>query len=123
MPAADTHAADSAGSRLTIPASTLMHSSVCPRASERKSGGIFFRGNYLRGGPTPLLLAQPAPAPGMADNHPNNLTQKARTLLMEDAGALDGLIAAGISLAIIAIVNTLGGTLNTKFTSINTSLK
>jgi pilus assembly protein Flp/PilA len=34
-----------------------------------------------------------------------------------------GLIAAGISLAIIAIVNTLGGTLNTKFTAINTSLK
>jgi pilus assembly protein Flp/PilA len=34
-----------------------------------------------------------------------------------------GLIAAGISLAIITIVNTLGGTLNTKFTSINTSLK
>jgi pilus assembly protein Flp/PilA len=34
-----------------------------------------------------------------------------------------GLIAAGISLAIIAIVNTLGSTLNTKFTSINTSLK
>jgi pilus assembly protein Flp/PilA len=30
-----------------------------------------------------------------------------------------GLIAAGISLAIIAIVNTLGGTLKTKFTSIN----
>ena len=34
-----------------------------------------------------------------------------------------GLIAAGISLAIIAAVNTLGSTLNTKFTSINTSLK
>ena len=34
-----------------------------------------------------------------------------------------GLIAAGISLAIIAIVNTLGGTVNDKFTSINTSLK
>jgi pilus assembly protein Flp/PilA len=34
-----------------------------------------------------------------------------------------GLIAAGISLAIIAIVNTLGTTLNTKFTSINSSLK
>ena len=33
-----------------------------------------------------------------------------------------GLIAAGISLAIIAMVNTLGGTLNTKFTTINTSL-
>ena len=28
---------------LTIPASTLMHSSVCPRASDRKSDGIFFR--------------------------------------------------------------------------------
>jgi pilus assembly protein Flp/PilA len=34
-----------------------------------------------------------------------------------------GLIAAGISLAIIAAVNTLGTTLNTKFTGINTSLK
>jgi pilus assembly protein Flp/PilA len=34
-----------------------------------------------------------------------------------------GLIAAGISLAIIAVVNGLGSTLNTKFTNINTSLK
>ena len=34
-----------------------------------------------------------------------------------------GLIAAGISLAIIAVVNGLGTRLNTKFTSINTSLK
>jgi pilus assembly protein Flp/PilA len=34
-----------------------------------------------------------------------------------------GLIAAGISLAIIAVVNGLGSNLNTKFTSINTSLK
>jgi pilus assembly protein Flp/PilA len=34
-----------------------------------------------------------------------------------------GLIAAGIALAIIAIVNGLGAKLNTKFTSINTSLK
>jgi pilus assembly protein Flp/PilA len=34
-----------------------------------------------------------------------------------------GLIAAGISLAIIAAVNGLGSTLNAKFTSINTSLK
>ena len=34
-----------------------------------------------------------------------------------------GLIAAGISLAIIAVVNGLGSTLNTKFSSINTSLK
>jgi pilus assembly protein Flp/PilA len=34
-----------------------------------------------------------------------------------------GLIAAGISLAIIAIVNGLGVKLNTKFAAINTSLK
>ena len=34
-----------------------------------------------------------------------------------------GLIAAGISLAIIAVVNGLGSNLNTKFSSINTSLK
>jgi pilus assembly protein Flp/PilA len=34
-----------------------------------------------------------------------------------------GLIAAGISLAIIAVVNGLGSKLNTKFASINTSLK
>jgi pilus assembly protein Flp/PilA len=33
------------------------------------------------------------------------------------------LIAAGISLAIIAVVNGLGTNLNEKFTSINTSLK
>jgi pilus assembly protein Flp/PilA len=34
-----------------------------------------------------------------------------------------GLIAAGISLAIIVVVNGLGAKLNTKFTAINTSLK
>ena len=34
-----------------------------------------------------------------------------------------GLIAAGIALAIIATVNGLGSNLNTKFTSINSSLK
>jgi pilus assembly protein Flp/PilA len=34
-----------------------------------------------------------------------------------------GLIAAGISLAIIAVVNGIGSNLNTKFNSINTSLK
>jgi pilus assembly protein Flp/PilA len=46
--------------------------------------------------------------------------------LLDQSGATAieyGLIAAGISLAIIAIVNTLGGTLNTNFTSINSSLK
>jgi pilus assembly protein Flp/PilA len=34
-----------------------------------------------------------------------------------------GLIAAGISLAIIAVVNGVGSNLSTKFTSINNSLK
>jgi pilus assembly protein Flp/PilA len=34
-----------------------------------------------------------------------------------------GLIAAGISLAIITVVNGLGTNLNDKFTSINSSLK
>jgi pilus assembly protein Flp/PilA len=34
-----------------------------------------------------------------------------------------GLIAAGISLAIIAVVNGLGTSLSTKFASISTSLK
>jgi pilus assembly protein Flp/PilA len=34
-----------------------------------------------------------------------------------------GLIAAGIALAIITAVNGLGSTLNTNYTSINTSLK
>ena len=34
-----------------------------------------------------------------------------------------GLIAAGIALAIITVVNNLGSSLNTKFGSISTSLK
>ena len=46
--------------------------------------------------------------------------------LADESGATAieyGLIAAGISLAIIAAVNGLGTTLNAKFSSINTSLK
>ena len=46
--------------------------------------------------------------------------------LSDESGATAieyGLIAAGIALAIIAVVNGLGTTLNTKFDSINTSLK
>ena len=49
-----------------------------------------------------------------------------RKFLADESGATAieyGLIAAGISLAIIAIVTGLGTKLNTKFTSINTSLK
>ena len=46
--------------------------------------------------------------------------------LSDESGATAieyGLIAAGISLAIIAVVNGLGTNLNDKFTSINSSLK
>jgi pilus assembly protein Flp/PilA len=46
--------------------------------------------------------------------------------LSDESGATAieyGLIAAGIALAIIAIVNGLGSNLNTMFSSINTSLK
>ena len=46
--------------------------------------------------------------------------------LKDESGATAieyGLIAAGIALAIITVVNSLGSTLNTKFTSISTGLK
>jgi len=46
--------------------------------------------------------------------------------MKDDSGATAieyGLIAAGISVAIIAVVNGLGTTLNAKFTSISTQLK
>jgi pilus assembly protein Flp/PilA len=46
--------------------------------------------------------------------------------LSDDSGATAieyGLIAAGIALAIIAAVNTLGTTMSNKFMSINNSLK
>jgi pilus assembly protein Flp/PilA len=46
--------------------------------------------------------------------------------MKDDSGATAieyGLIAAGISVAIIAVVNGLGSTLNTKFNSISTQLK
>ena len=49
-----------------------------------------------------------------------------KAFLKDESGATAieyGLIAAGISLAIIAVVNGLGTKLNTKFGSINTSLK
>jgi pilus assembly protein Flp/PilA len=49
-----------------------------------------------------------------------------RNFLADESGATAieyGLIAAGIALAIITIVNGLGTKLNTKFTAINSSLK
>jgi pilus assembly protein Flp/PilA len=49
-----------------------------------------------------------------------------KEFLADETGATAieyGLIAAGISLAIISIVNGLGSKLSTKFTAINSSLK
>jgi pilus assembly protein Flp/PilA len=49
-----------------------------------------------------------------------------RTFIADESGATAieyGLIAAGISLAIIAAVNGLGTNLKTKFTSVNSSIK
>jgi pilus assembly protein Flp/PilA len=48
------------------------------------------------------------------------------SFLRDESGATAieyGLIAAGIALAVIAVVNGIGTKLNTKFTSINNSLK
>jgi pilus assembly protein Flp/PilA len=55
-----------------------------------------------------------------------SMTNIFKQFIADESGATAieyGLIAAGISLAIIAVVNGLGTKLNTKFTSINTSLK
>jgi pilus assembly protein Flp/PilA len=54
------------------------------------------------------------------------LKQKILKFLADESGATAieyGLIAAGIALAIIAVVNGLGTNLNAQFTSINSSLK
>ena len=55
-----------------------------------------------------------------------NMTRIILKFFADESGATAieyGLIAAGISLAIIAAVNGVGSTLNTKFTSLNSSLK
>ena len=54
------------------------------------------------------------------------MTKVLQNFLADESGATAieyGLIAAGISLAIIAAVNGLGTKLNTKFVAINNSLK
>jgi pilus assembly protein Flp/PilA len=54
------------------------------------------------------------------------MMQVFKDFLADETGATAieyGLIAAGISLAIIAAVNGIGTKLNARFTSINTSLK
>jgi pilus assembly protein Flp/PilA len=54
------------------------------------------------------------------------LNDDARRFLRDDAGATAieyGLIAAGIAVAIIVAVGTLGSNLNTTFSSVSTALK
>jgi len=54
------------------------------------------------------------------------MTKLFARFLQDQSGATAieyGLIAAGISIAIITVVNGLGTNLNNKFTSINSSLK
>ena len=54
------------------------------------------------------------------------MTKLMKRFIADETGATAieyGLIAAGISLAIITAVNGLGTTLKLKFTAINTSLK
>ena len=54
------------------------------------------------------------------------MVAKFRQFLRDESGATAieyGLIAAGISIAIIAVVNGIGGKLKTTFTTINTQLK
>ena len=53
------------------------------------------------------------------------MRERLQAFLKDESGATAieyGLIAAGIALAIIAVVNGLGAKLNTKFTSISTQL-
>lgn len=54
------------------------------------------------------------------------LLNKLKAFVKDESGATAieyGLIAAGISVAIIAVINGMGTKLNTKFTSISTQLK
>jgi pilus assembly protein Flp/PilA len=54
------------------------------------------------------------------------MTKLSARFLNDESGAPAieyGLIAAGISIAIVAVVNGLGTNLNAKFTSVNNSLK
>ena len=58
--------------------------------------------------------------------HGEKHASKLIAFLKDESGATAieyGLIAAGIALAIIGVVNTLGSKLNTIFTSVSTQLK
>jgi pilus assembly protein Flp/PilA len=62
----------------------------------------------------------------MGNEEVTTMVRVLKSFLADESGATAieyGLIAAGIALAIIATVNGLGTKLNSKFTSINSSLK
>jgi pilus assembly protein Flp/PilA len=77
----------------------------------------------------PPVLGEVAPDDHRVTRQPGELHTMKNLIakfVKDESGATAieyGLIAAGISLAIIAIVNGLGSNLNTKFTNINSSLK
>ena len=65
-------------------------------------------------------------APASAKEPGASRMSKIVSFLKNESGATAieyGLIAAGISVAIIAVVNTIGTKLNTNFSSISTQLK
>ena len=73
-----------------------------------------------------FLPAEPGTAQFNTKTLEANLKQLFAKFMSDESGATAieyGLIAAGISLAIIAVVNGLGSNLNDKFSSINNSLK
>jgi pilus assembly protein Flp/PilA len=54
------------------------------------------------------------------------MLQQISRFLTDESGATSieyCLIAAGLSIVIVTAVNSIGSTINTKFTSVNTSLK
>ena len=66
--------------------------------------------------------SEPAPIGGFR----NTVMTKIKHFLKDESGATAieyGLIAAGISVAIITIVGTLGGKLNATFTNLSSKLK
>ena len=73
-----------------------------------------------------FLRAEPETRTAKSKTLEVKLKQVFSKFISDESGATAieyGLIAAGIALAIIAVVNGLGSNLNDKFTSINTSLK
>jgi pilus assembly protein Flp/PilA len=81
-------------------------------------------GNLLRAGNRGV---DEATSPVVGNNlGEGKMSELLRRFLNDDSGATAieyGLIAAGISVAIIAVVNTLGTNLNTTFSSISSQLK